>query len=171
VFRAEIKEKTWTALMSLPLSLPEIAYPKVAGCLLGLGPAVTYFCLGAVLAPETLDRFLNDMTADWVGPVVVLNFVVHFLLLLHLSSLLSIMTNTWVGLLLTVLVWVMGFWAMSACITLPMMLMSIGGGAPTIDPEVYMQLAWTASAVFIMALVVALHVAIGSRLKAAASAS
>jgi ABC-type transport system involved in multi-copper enzyme maturation permease subunit len=171
VFRGELKEKTWTALMSLPLSLPEIAYPKVVGCLLALGPAVLYFLLGAVLDPGSVDQFMIDMTADWVGPVVVLNFVVHVLLLLHLASLLSVMTNTWVGLLLTVLVWVMGFWAMSACITLPLMLMSIGGGAPAVDPEVYMQLAWSASAVFMMAVVVALHVAIGSRLKAAASAS
>jgi ABC-type transport system involved in multi-copper enzyme maturation permease subunit len=172
IFRGELKEKTWTALVSLPLSLPEIAYPKVVGCLLGLGPAVLYFLFGMYQDPDSVGRFINDMTADWVGPVVLLNFIVHALLLLHLSSLLSIMTNTWVGLLLTVLVWVMGFWALSACITLPLMLMSIGGGGPpAIDPELYMQLAWSASAVFIMAVVVALHVAIGSRLKAAAAAS
>lgn len=171
VFRAELKEKTWPALMSLPLSLPEIAYPKVAGCLLGLVPAVLYFLFGAFLSPQSVDRFVEDIATDWIGLIVVANFVVHALLLLHLASLLSILTNTWVGLLLTALVWVMGFWAMSACITLPLMLMSIGGGVPAIDPELYMELAWSAAAVFILFVAAALHLAIGNRLKEAAAAS
>ena len=173
-FRSELKEKTWTALMSLPLSLPEIAYPKVVGCLLALAPALFYLLLGAAPAGyvgSTIDEILDQP----ISVVVVANVAAHYLLIVHLSSLYSVLSNTWVALLLTGLTWAIGSWAMYLCLMLPLMLLSMGGAGPFgpggIDPEDYLTIAYGCAAILLLGISALLHWSIGARLKAVASAS
>ena len=174
-FRSELKEKTWTALMSLPLSLPEIAYPKVVGCLLALGPALFYLILGAALDSETVGETINSLFEEPLALVMFVNIIVHFILVLHLSSLYSILTNTWVGLLLTGFTWAIGAWVMYLCLMIPLMLLSMGGtpigtGAG-FDPDDYVTVAFGCAAILLLGVSALLHWTIGTRLKAAAAAS
>lgn len=174
-FRSEIKEKTWTALTSLPLSLPEIAYPKVAGCALALAPALFYLVLGGMLDLQTILDFADDVLDEPTAIVAIANVIAHFILVLHLAALYSILSNTWVGLLLTGLTWAIGTWAMYLCLMLPMILMSMGGGpfgpGGGIDPEDYITVAYGLAAILLLGLSALLHWSIGSRLKAAAANS
>lgn len=49
LFRPELNNQTWSTLLTLPKSLPEIAYAKLGGALLGVIP--TFICLQMTSAP------------------------------------------------------------------------------------------------------------------------
>ena len=75
VFRQERRWHTLASLGTLPDSLNRIAYQKLLGCALTLGPVLFYFLLGFLFASgDLLDGFLRFMSStrrftsgDWVG--------------------------------------------------------------------------------------------------------
>jgi hypothetical protein len=86
IFREEDQWKTLSGLVMLPRSIAAIAYPKIAGCLLALTPAVGYFCLGYFLNPRGLTDFLNDALDEpgfWC-------MLISCFLFLHLVAFLSL---------------------------------------------------------------------------------
>jgi ABC-type transport system involved in multi-copper enzyme maturation permease subunit len=90
VFREEIRGQTWQTLMMLPRSLQEIAYGKLGGCAIGLAPAVGFLFLGALLAPELVGDFLDDVVFDDEGFFVMSYFLTQVGLFLHLAALFSV---------------------------------------------------------------------------------
>jgi hypothetical protein len=172
IFRSELKEKTWSTLYALPRSLPGVAYPKLAGCLLGLLPVTAYFVLGAVLDPEDVDRIKRDIVQEPYILAVIACYVCHFLLFVHLTSLFSIHANGWVGVLLAVTTLFIGLWVQSACVYAPLMFLSMRGGMPGLGrPDAYLGVAFSLSAGVLLIITAVAHYLIGVRLKAAAAAS
>ena len=48
LFRPELTDHTWSTLLTLPKSLPQIAYSKLGGAMLGLIPTVSVLCVCSV---------------------------------------------------------------------------------------------------------------------------
>lgn len=90
VFRDETRAQTWAGLMLLPRSLPQVAYEKLAGCLLGLAPVLAYLLLGAVLAPELVADFFEEVVFDDEGIFFLAYFLTQVFLFLHLTAYTSI---------------------------------------------------------------------------------
>lgn len=87
LFRPELKDQTWSTLLTLPKSVPEIAYSKLGGALLGLIP--TFCVLFLALTP-----FLVDIVEEFArDPEVLLGFAYGFsviILCLHAITYFSI---------------------------------------------------------------------------------
>jgi hypothetical protein len=172
IFRSELKEKTWSTLYALPRSLPGVAYPKLAGCALGLVPVTAYFVLGAVLDPEDVERTTRDVLEEPFHVAMVVCFVCHFLLFVHLTSLLTIVSNGWVGVMLAIVISFMGVWLQVVLIEFPLMMLSMRGMAgPPGRYELYLTIAFSLSAAAVLFMTAAVHYVIGMRLKSAAASS
>ncbi len=94
VFQEEIRWKTLSSLVMLPVSIPELAYRKVAGALAGTLPLLAGVVLGVLLVPQKdVGDFLDDLfdgpTAFEVFTVVILQFI----LFLHLTAFLSLVVK------------------------------------------------------------------------------
>ncbi len=90
LFRPELTDHTWSTLLTLPKSLPEIAYSKLGGALLGLIPSVSVLCLSG--APF-LGEFLPDMSRHPESFLVVAYLLAAVLVALHLVTFFSISIN------------------------------------------------------------------------------
>ncbi len=90
VFREEIRWKTLSSLITLPVSVPELAYRKVAGTLAGTLPLLAGFVLGAVLVPEDVGRFFNDILSEPIALGTFSVAILQFILFLHLTAFLSL---------------------------------------------------------------------------------
>ena len=90
VFREEIRWKTLSSLVTLPVSVPELAYRKVAGTLAGTLPLLAGFVLGLLLVPGDVGDFLNDFFRDSDDFWVLLFLILQFVLFLHLTAFLSL---------------------------------------------------------------------------------
>jgi len=171
VFSSEIKQRTWSSLLSLPSSLFEVAYSKIAGCALGLVPVCSYFWLGMFLNPDALHftRQADKWTWLWIA-----NLTAHFLVFLHLTNVFSVLTNTWLGLLLGIASSIAGAFALTSCVSIPVMVIMLrfgpGGPVPAgFDPDTYYLIAyWFAVAILLFASA-GLHLFIGKRLRVAAA--
>jgi ABC-type transport system involved in multi-copper enzyme maturation permease subunit len=173
LFRTEIQERTWPLLLSLPLSLPEIAYAKLAGALFALAPLSLCFCAGVVLDADDFVEFLGDLVDD---PEVILIFalyVAYLLLLGHLTTFFSLLSNAWAGALLAIVATFMGFILNYMVAIIPIFLLQFsGGGPPAWGPstmEFYMAVAGVISLLVVLLLVGCLHYLIGVRLKSVAA--
>ena len=158
VFREEIRWKTLSSLVTLPISVPELAYRKVAGALAGTLPLLACFVLGLLLDPEDLGDFLNEMSREPISFGMLTLAVLQFVLFLHLTAFLSIVIKRG-ALPLAIAIQYLGGSFFMGFLTI---IFSLGGsGAPG------------AICLFgIMICVVAtlvLHLAIGSRLARAAA--
>lgn len=87
LFRPELNDHTWSTLLTLPKSLPVIAYSKLGGALLGLIPTVSVLCLCSM-------SFLGDLLAEIARePGIVLGIAYGLavvLVALHLVTFFSI---------------------------------------------------------------------------------
>jgi len=90
IFRDEIRWKTLSSLVMLPVSVPELAYRKVAGTLAGTLPLLAGFVLGVLLVPDDVGKFLDDMFSEPVGVGVFIVIILQFILFLHLTAFLSL---------------------------------------------------------------------------------
>jgi len=92
LFRGEVKDRTLPLLMMLPRTTGSIAYAKTGGALLSLGPAVGWFCVGAVLAP---DSFVDGLELFFTYPSAVFAwlYVLIFALFLYLTVYLSLVVK------------------------------------------------------------------------------
>ena len=90
LFRGEIRDKTLSSLVLLPVSLSELAYRKVAGALAGTLPLLTGVVLGVLLTPDDLGKLLNEMTREPIIFGVFTVAILQFVLFLHLIAFLSL---------------------------------------------------------------------------------
>ncbi len=111
VFQSEIKWNTLSSIMQLPLSTAEIAYSKVAGCLIGLLPAVVMFCLGIVIFPEGFAEGVKDVLSSPWGWFSI--FLVGFFV--HLVAFLSLFVK-WGALPLAIAIMFLGQMFLGACV-------------------------------------------------------
>src|SRR5690606_21972850 len=89
IVRDELQARTLPTLMMLPLTVPRIVYPKIAGCLLGLGPAAAYFLMGSLLHPHGLAEAITNLITKPNGWFLLIQYV----LFLHLATLLSLIVK------------------------------------------------------------------------------
>lgn len=169
IYRSEIRDRTWSTLMELPRSLPEVAYPKLCGCLLGLVPVTFYFGLGAALAPDSIVSFLEETVEHPEGMLGMLLYFAYLLLFIHLVGLFSVLTNAWLGALLGMVASFITIMANYMLAVMPMIMLSIGPGGPTLDPEVYLRIVLVLSLGAIVAGAALMHYLIGVNLKSAAA--
>ena len=97
IFYEEVKRKTLSGICMLPLSTAQIAYSKIAGCLIGLVPALAYFCLDVLIYPESFGEVLKIL----FGHAVAWFLIVEYVLFLHAVAFLSLFIK-WGALPLTV---------------------------------------------------------------------
>ena len=90
VFREEIRWKTLSSLATLPVSVPELAYRKVAGILAGTLPLLAGFVLGVLLVPEDVGKYVDDIFSDPTGFGVFTVMILQYILFLHLTAFLSL---------------------------------------------------------------------------------
>lgn len=91
LFRDEVRLKTLPGLIMLPKNyVSHIVWPKLAGYLLALIPAVAYFALGAILAPYEFSDGVNDMFHDGDTMLGWSAALVQFCFFLHLAAYLSL---------------------------------------------------------------------------------
>jgi hypothetical protein len=90
IFKDEVRWKTLSSLMTLPISVPELAYRKVAGALAGTLPLLAGFILGVLLVPDKVGNFFDEMfkEPDSFGLLIVM--ILQYILFLHLTAFLSI---------------------------------------------------------------------------------
>jgi ABC-type transport system involved in multi-copper enzyme maturation permease subunit len=172
IYRSEIKERTWPALMSLPASLPAIAYAKLAGCALGFLPTVLYLWLGSVLSPETLENAVEYLARYPYSIPPWTCFVLLGVLFVHLTVLYSILSNAWAGILMAAVSALIVFVLSISLVFTPMLLLTLARGAagpPPFDPDTYFAVAFSVVAVFGLGLIVGVHLCIGWRLRVAAA--
>ncbi len=90
IFREEVRWKTLSSLVTLPISVGELAYRKVAGALLGTLPLLGGAVLGIILVPDEFADFLNAMFGRTSEFGMFLAFICQFILFLHLIAFLSL---------------------------------------------------------------------------------
>ncbi len=90
VFRYETVGQTWAGLVLLPRSQFEISAGKIAGSALGLLPAGAWFLLGALLAPELVGDFFEEIFRDGDAFLGLVYAMTQLALYLQLIVLLSI---------------------------------------------------------------------------------
>lgn len=90
VFKDEVRWKTLSSLMTLPISIPELAYRKTIGALIGTLPLLAGFCAGLLMVPNDVRNFLGEINHEpsMLGLLVVL--FLQFVLFLHLTAFLSL---------------------------------------------------------------------------------
>ncbi len=79
VFGSEMRWRTLSSIMMLPFSPHGLAYRKLLGCLLVTIPALLYFVVGALLAPDSFFEAVSDLFSEpgsWYTVIMVL-FVLH----------------------------------------------------------------------------------------------
>ncbi len=90
LFRPELNDHTWSTLLTLPKSLPQIAYSKLGGALLGMIPTVSVLCVCSL-------PFLGDIL-EWIARDAEIMLVIVYVLscvvmALHLVTFFSISVN------------------------------------------------------------------------------
>ena len=90
VFQEEIRWKTLSSLVLLPVSVRELAYRKVAGILTGTLPLLAGFVLGMLLIPKEVGEFLDDICREPVAFGWFILVILQFILFLHLVAFLSL---------------------------------------------------------------------------------
>ena len=74
----------------LPVSVPELAYRKVAGTLAGTLPLLAGCVPGVLLAPKDVGDFINDLFDEPISFGILTVVILQFVLFLHLTAFLSL---------------------------------------------------------------------------------
>ena len=90
IFKDEVRWKTLSSLMTLPISVPELAYRKVAGALIGTLPLLAFFVVGVILVPDKVGDFLDAIFREPAAFGMLVVVVLQFILFLHLTTFLSL---------------------------------------------------------------------------------
>ena len=155
MFHDEIRWKTLSSLVLLPISIRELAYRKVAGALLGTLPLLVFAAAGLLLVPDALGSFLDDMSRTPVALGVLIVGILQYLLFLHLTAFLSLVVKRGALPLAVAIQYVGG------TLCLGFMSPFLGSSGPGS--------VLSASAIACLILTLLLHAAIGSRLMRAAA--
>jgi ABC-type transport system involved in multi-copper enzyme maturation permease subunit len=158
VFREEIRWKTLSSLVTLPVSIPELAYRKVAGALVGTVPLLAGSVIGVMLCPDDVGKFVNDLVSEPITFGVFTVMILQYILFLHLTAFLSLIIKRG-ALPLAIAIQYLGG---SFFITLLGIIFSTGGGS---GPGTICFI----SGAICVATTIILHRAIGLRLARAAA--
>ena len=90
LFRPELTNQTWSTLLTLPKSVPEIAYSKLGGAMLGLLPTLVVLGMSSV---PVLGDFLLELSRSPGFAVFVMYYYTFVVLAVHLSGFFSISVN------------------------------------------------------------------------------
>jgi hypothetical protein len=90
VFQEEIRWKTLSSLVTLPVSVPELAYRKVAGTLAGTLPLLGGVGFGVLLVPDGVGKFLNEIFNEPIALGMFTVAILQYILFLHLTAFLSL---------------------------------------------------------------------------------
>lgn len=90
IFKDEIRWKTLSSLMMLPISVWELAYRKVAGALAATLPLLICFVIGEVIVPHHPDNIRGGASTapEEYGMLTVM--ILQYILFLHLTAFLSL---------------------------------------------------------------------------------
>lgn len=91
LFRPELNDHTWSTLLTLPKTLPEIAYSKIGGAILGVVPSVVVL---SVAVTPFIGELLRDLFREGEPIIGICYAVSIFVALLHSITLYSI-TVSW----------------------------------------------------------------------------
>ena len=103
LFRPELQNQTWSTLLTLPKSLPEIAYSKLAGALLGAIPAISMLCL---CSSPFLDELFPDIFRRAESVLFIIYGLSFVLLALHVVAFFSIAIDWAVWIVAVIMGWV-----------------------------------------------------------------
>lgn len=93
VFRVELQDQTWSALMMLPRTVNGVAWSKIGGCAIGWWPSLLLITLGGLLVPNVIAPVLDGLfDPDAFFPVAY--FMMQVVLFLEMTVLTSI-SLTW----------------------------------------------------------------------------
>ena len=90
LFGDEIRWKTLSSLVTLPISVRELAYRKVAGALAGTLPLLAGVVLGASMVPKDVAEFLKGILDTPVAFGAFTVAILQYVLFLHLTAFLSL---------------------------------------------------------------------------------
>ena len=90
LFRPELINQTWSTLLTLPKSIPEIVYSKIGGAMLGLVPTLVVLSLSA---SPIFGDFLNEVSRFPGYALFIIYYYTCVVLAVHLSALFSISVN------------------------------------------------------------------------------
>ena len=160
VFQEEIRWKTLSSLVTLPATVGQLAYRKVAGVLLHTLPLLSGFVLGVCLIPDTVMNFFLEMFSEWVGFGFFIVAILQFVMFLHLTAFLSLLIKRGALALAVAIQYVGGSFMMGFA---SMIFAFSGGGRSSAG-----LLCFLSGTVCVVATVI-LHKAIGTRLARAAA--
>jgi ABC-type transport system involved in multi-copper enzyme maturation permease subunit len=159
LFGDEIRWKTLSSLVTLPISLRELAYRKVAGALAGTLPLLAGAVLGASMVPKDVGEFIKAVFRDSAAFGVFAVIILQYILFLHLTAYLSLVIKRGALPLAVAIQYIGGTFFM----TFVAMIFSFGGSR---GPGA---LCFVSGAICVV-LTIVLHRAIGQRLTRAAAA-
>ena len=90
IFKDEVRWKTLSSLITLPISIRELAYRKVVGALAGTLPLLGGAVVGMVLVPDKVADFLHEMFRRPTSFGLFLVTFLQYILFLHLTAFLSL---------------------------------------------------------------------------------
>jgi ABC-type transport system involved in multi-copper enzyme maturation permease subunit len=90
IFKDEVRWKTLSSLITLPISIQELAYRKVVGALTATLPLLGGAVVGMVMVPDKVADFINEIFRHSSSLGTLLVMFVQFLLFLHLTAFLSL---------------------------------------------------------------------------------
>ena len=90
IFKDEVRWKTLSSLVTLPISMPELAYRKVLGALAGTLPLLACTIAGILLVPDGMSDFIANVFSDLEGFWMFVVTILQFVLFLHLTAFLSL---------------------------------------------------------------------------------
>jgi ABC-type transport system involved in multi-copper enzyme maturation permease subunit len=127
IFKDEVRWKTLSSLVTLPISIRELAYRKVAGALAGTLPLLGGAVLGAFLVPDDVFSFLNNLFkyGNFGGYLVA---IAQYVLFLHLVAFLSLVLKRG-ALPLAIAIQFMGLFFFTVFISMFFMLARFNGGS------------------------------------------
>ncbi|MAT14201.1 MAG: hypothetical protein CMJ46_02915 [Planctomyces sp.] len=159
IFQEEVRWQTLSVLVMLPLSIPQIAYQKIAGCLWGLVPITSFLLLGCALAPENVFEFLENAFFNEEGFFLLVGFICGCIAFLHLIAYLSLYVK-WGA--LPVAIMIGGFYNTACGVCTGLVMPSVGGG----DGVYTVAFVWIGMYVLITVI---LHILTGEKLRDMAS--
>jgi hypothetical protein len=65
----------------LPVSIPEIVYPKIAGCLIALVPAAAWLFLGLLIYPDGFSEAIENVLGEVYGWFFIAQYIFFWLLM------------------------------------------------------------------------------------------
>lgn len=90
IFREEVRWKTLSSLVTLPISIQELAYRKAAGALAGTLPLLAGVIVGMMLTPKDTGDFFSEVLSNSSSFMAFALSILQFILFLHLTAFLSL---------------------------------------------------------------------------------